>query len=150
MKVLMQKTLQSHLLRVDELTSVLIEIEAVLNSRPLVSVESTNIEEMVLTPGHFLIGHPLVAPPTATANSQSISTLRRWQLVQRLSQALWQQWKSANLQTIQQRHVCNKKPRDFRVGDVTFLREDALSYRQWPLARITQTCPRDDGITRVV
>jgi len=90
MKLLMRKTLQSQLLKVDELTSVLVEIEAVLNSRPLTPLETTDPDDIVLTPGHFLIGRPLLAPPTKAATSQSISSLRRWQLVQRINQDIWQ------------------------------------------------------------
>jgi len=53
MKRIMQKILQSHILKVDELTSILVEIEAVLNSRPLTPLEATSPDEIVLTPGLF-------------------------------------------------------------------------------------------------
>ncbi len=151
MKRLMRKLIQSHLLRTDELSSILVEIEAVLNSRPITPLESTDPDDLALTPGHFLIGRPMVAPPTLQASQLKLSTLRRWQLIQRLSQEFWHQWKTSNLQSLQQRHVWNiKRLRQFKTGDVVFLREDSLSYRQWPLARITRTLPGDDGITRVV
>ncbi len=150
MKRLMRKLIQSHLLRTDELSSILVEIEAVLNSRPITPLESTDPDDLALTPGHFLIGRPMVAPPTLQASQSKLSTLRRWQLTQRLSQEFWHQWKTSYLQSLQQRHVWNKRPRQFKTGDVVFLREDSLSYRQWPLARITRTLPGDDGITRVV
>jgi len=56
MKRLMRKVIQSHLFRVDELSSILVEIEAILNSRRLTQLESTDPDNLVLTPGHFLIG----------------------------------------------------------------------------------------------
>ncbi len=150
MKWLMRKLLQTQLLRTDELSSILVEIEAVLNSRPITPLESTDPDNLALTPGHFLIGRPMVALPTLHSSHPKLSTLRRWQLTQRLSQDIWHQWKTTYLQSLQQRHAWNKRPRPFKVGDVVFLREESLSYRQWPLAKITKTLPGDDGITRVV
>ena len=41
-------------------------------------------EDLTLTPGHFLIGRALLAPPVKNANTTTKkSYLRRWQLVQR-------------------------------------------------------------------
>jgi len=70
--------------------------------------------------------------------------------VQRLTQDFWEQWKTAYVQTLQQRHKWQGSTKTFQIGDVVFLREDIFSYRQWPLARITQLMPGDDGIVRVV
>jgi len=150
MKLLMRKTLQSQLLKVDELTSVLVEIEAVLNSRPLAPLETTDPDNIVLTLGHFLIGRPLLSPPTQPVTAKSLSSLRRWQLVQYINQDLWQTWKTSYLQTLQQKHKWNGPTKPYRVGDVVFLREETFAYRQWPLARVTRLMSGDNGIMRVV
>jgi len=149
MKRIMRKILQSHLLKVDELSSILIEIEASLNSRPLIQMESTDSDSPALTPGHFLIGRPLLAPPTPIQTREKITALRRWQLMQRLSQDFWDAWKTSYLHSIQQRHVWNGSSHKFKEGDIVFLKEDIFSYRQWPLAKILKICPGDDGVTRV-
>ncbi|XP_043660057.1 uncharacterized protein LOC122624512 [Drosophila teissieri] len=47
----------------EEFASLLCQIEAVLNSRPLVTVRSENDGEEILTPGHFLVGRPLIGAP---------------------------------------------------------------------------------------
>jgi len=150
MKRLLRKILQFHLLRVDELSSILIELEAVLNSRPLILLETTNPDDLVLTPGHFLIGRRIVTPPTAPSTLHTTCRLRRWQLTQRLTQDFWHLWKTAYLQALQQRHTWNEHTKQFQEGDIVFLREDTLSYRQWPLVRITKLLPVDVGITKVV
>ncbi len=47
-------------LRFEEFESVLIEVDASLNSRPIVSMGTTEPDaDLTLTPGHFLIGRPL-------------------------------------------------------------------------------------------
>lgn len=63
-----------------EMTTVLCQIEACLNSRPLfMSLDSNDDGIAPLTPGHFLIGQPLKALPGQVA-TVPISTLKQWQL----------------------------------------------------------------------
>jgi len=150
MKRIMRKILPSHILKLDELSSILIVIEAVLNLRPLIQLEATDPNSPVLTPGHFLVGQPLLAPPTPTQSRQKISSLRRWHLVQRLTQDFWQQWRTAYLQSIQRKTKWRVQAKPFKAGDIVFLRENTFSYRQWPLARIVQEIPGDDEVVRVV
>jgi len=150
MKILMRKIICPHILKVEELSSLLIEIEAIMNSRLMVPLDSTDPDSLVLTPGHFLIGRPLLAPPTTEASQSNISTLRRWQLVQRLTQDIWRQWQSHYLITLQGRQKWKSTGHKFKVGEVVFVKGDIFAHRKWPLARITATHPGSDGIVRVV
>ncbi len=103
-----------------------------------------------LTPGHFLIGRPLLAPPSHPASQAKISSLRRWQLTKRLAQDFWIAWKSQYLQALQRRHTWHKGNHTFKEGDVVFLKDnEVFGYRRWPLTRIKSVYPGDDGIVRV-
>ena len=55
MKSCVKKTLGRSKLLFDELTTILVEVEAVLNSRPLTYLYSDDVEEPV-TPSHLVIG----------------------------------------------------------------------------------------------
>ena len=80
------KSAKTHLRRVvgdvkltfEELSTVLAQIEACLNSRPLVPVNVPDDDSIeVITPGHFLIGRPLCALPDPAFSYRSVSLLKR-------------------------------------------------------------------------
>ena len=77
----------------EEMYTVLTQIEACLNSCPLVPVNNPDDDGIeVLTPGHFLIGQPLMALPDPAMSYQSVSLLRRWHLCQTLVRHFWKRW----------------------------------------------------------
>ncbi len=154
MKVLLRKHLTPHLLRYEELSTILCEVEAILNSRPLTPInEDDAAAGSVLTPAHFLLGRPLLATPLLEACEAKLTSLRRWKLVSRLQQTLWQQWLTQYISTLHQRtkwlHTNN---RQLKVGDLVYIKDESMKQplRHWPLARVSKTFPGDDGQVRAV
>lgn len=133
----------------EELSTVLTQVEACLNSRPLTPLPSEE-EISVLTPGHFLIGKPLQAIPNPPSSSHSITTLRRWELCQQLVQHFWKRWSSEYLTTLQKLQKWHSTHRNIVLGDIVIIRDDVLVPGHWPLARVTKTYPGDDGVVRAV
>ncbi|XP_062557876.1 uncharacterized protein LOC134222728 [Armigeres subalbatus] len=62
-KLLFKRTIGSHTLLYDEMLTVLTQMEAVMNSRPLTPLSNDPDDYEALTPGHFLIQRPLTAIP---------------------------------------------------------------------------------------
>ena len=76
----------------EEFTTVLTQIEACMNSRPLTPMSTNSDQIEALTPGHFLIGRPLESLPDTSLSYRSISLLRRWQLCQSIVRQFWKRW----------------------------------------------------------
>ena len=153
------KSFKTHLKRVvgnvkltyEETSTVLTQIEACLNSRPLVPVDPPDDDSIeVLTPGHFLIGQPLIALPDSSFSYRSVSLLRRWHLCQQLVRHFWKRWSLEYLSTLQKVYKWQHPSRNMSIGDVVLLIENEVIPTKWPLAKVIKTYPGEDGIVRVV
>ncbi|XP_058817129.1 uncharacterized protein LOC131680431 [Topomyia yanbarensis] len=58
-----KRTIGNRILQHDEMQTVVAQIEAILNSRPLTPISNDTSDFEALTPGHFLIQRPLTAVP---------------------------------------------------------------------------------------
>lgn len=81
----------------EEMCTLMAQIEACLNSRPLCPISDSPDSLEVLTPGHFLIGAPLIAPPERNRLEEKANLLKRWERTERLHQEFWRKWLSEYL-----------------------------------------------------
>lgn len=153
------KAAKNHLKRVvgdtalnfEEMCTVLAQIEAVMNSRPLTPVSNDPNDLSYLTPGHFLVGDSLTAIPQQDVRQVPINRLSRWQRINQIYQHFWKRWSSEYLQQLQQRTKWRySKGLQLAVGDMVMLREDDSSPLKWAVGRIESIHPGTDGIARVV
>lgn len=113
------KVMGEDILTIQAFNTLLIKIEACLNSRPLCLIKESE-EITVLTPGHFLIQQSLMAPPrTEETIDVSTSLSKRWQHIEKISDQFWIKWKTQMIQNYQYRPRKWSRPtRNFQVGDV--------------------------------
>ncbi|XP_063993928.1 uncharacterized protein LOC135171373 [Diachasmimorpha longicaudata] len=105
------RTIGEDLLTFEELSTLLTQVEAVLNSRPLEPLTDDPDDCSALTPGHFLIGQAPTTLPEPSLENLNISRLSRWQLIQRKLQGFWKRWSTGYLQRLQAISKCQVAPR---------------------------------------
>lgn len=138
-----------HNMTYEELATWLAQIEAILNSRPLCPLSTDPGERDYLSPGHFLVGGPLVLAPEQSLLDSNESLLGRWQRVNRLSEEFWRRWSTEYLKTLQRRPKWIKSKKNLEIGDLVLLKEPSPPL-QWKLARVIATHPGSDDVVRVV
>ncbi|XP_029155968.1 uncharacterized protein LOC114928791 [Nylanderia fulva] len=138
-----------HTLTIAELETLLCQIEACLNSRPIAGLSNSPDDLSYLTPGHFLTGAPLLALPDASLLDRPESRLTRYQLVQRMRDRFWQVWRLDFLNSLQKRNKWHNQRANLNVGDIVIIKDDNAPPSRWELGRITQCFPSEDGLIRV-
>lgn len=91
------KSIKTHLYKIvgtvaltfEELQTVLCEIEAILNSRPLIPLSTDPNDLNYISPGHFLVGDALNSLPCHDLTDVNTNRLTRWQLIEQLRQHFW-------------------------------------------------------------
>jgi len=137
-------------LTIEEFQTVLCLVEACLNSRPLCAVSNDPSDLSALTPGHFLIGHPLTALPEPDLTVVKTNRLTRWQQTQKIFQHFWNRWSNEYLSSLQQRFKWKTKRENMTVGDLVLVKDELLPPMKWKLGRITEVHPGSDMCIRVV
>ncbi|XP_043474031.1 uncharacterized protein LOC122506102 [Leptopilina heterotoma] len=137
------------LLTYEEMTTLLTQIEAVLNSRPLCPITDDPDDLSVLTPGHFLIGTSLTATPEPTLEGININRLSRWQRIQQMRETFWTRWSRECLQRYQAVYKWNHEKENISIGTIVLIMDERYPPTKWPLGRIIQVHPGKDGRVRV-
>lgn len=151
MKSHLYKIVGNALLTLEEFNTLLIQIEGILNSRPLCRMSSNPNDFTFLTPAHFLIGESIVAPPERAFDlGEKRNPHDRWQYVQKLRQSFWVAWCKDYLHRLTSRPKWQSPGIEFRKDDLVLLTDENNPPIYWPMAIILETHPGRDGITRVV
>lgn len=119
------KVIGDQILTYEELTTVLTQIEALLNSRPLCVLSSDPNDLESLIPAHFLKLTPLHHLPAENLESEKLSRLTRFRLLDNLVQSFWRRWSLEYLNSLQERSKWREScGPNITVGTVVVLKED--------------------------
>lgn len=134
----------------EEFNTVLIQIEAVLNSRPLSPLSTDPHDLQPLSPAHFLVGRPLSAPVTEeNLSNKPIHLLTRYRRVEWMRQQFWIRWSREYVSELQIRTKWKQYTGDLAQHTLVLIKDDNLPPLKWSLGRIIKTFPGADGISRV-
>ncbi|XP_046142906.1 uncharacterized protein LOC123988104 [Osmia bicornis bicornis] len=143
------RSVEGHRLTFEELTTLLCQVEACLNSRPLSPLTDDPKDFSALTPNHLITGHSLSAIPESPENLNFDGGHKRWALVQKLIEHFWRRWSKEYLGQLQHLPKWRKALPNLQLGTLVLLKEDSTPPTKWPMARVVKVHEGKDGLTRV-
>ena len=134
----------------ESLNTLFTEVEAIVNSRPLVVETINNVNsEVALSPSHLLmIKSKVVMSPPGAFEKPDLYCRRRWRRVQHICNEFWNRWHKEFLATSQERQKWLVSRRNFYIRDVVLLKEDA-NRNERKLAKVINVYPEKGHVRSV-
>ena len=130
------------------LQTVLIEVEGILNSKPLAYISSDLADPDPVTPNLLLMGRPDSSLPQAIYCSSELLGKRKWRHSQILADQFWPAFIKFYLPNLQARQKWETDKENLVSGQVVMIVDPQLPRASWPIGRITETYPGKDGKVR--
>lgn len=133
----------------EELYTILVNIEATVNSRPITQNEDSS---EILTPSHFLTGGKLTSLPVIKVPETNQNLTKVYQQRQRLVEMFGKRWKTEYLLQLRNYHEVKQPKRvtELRIGDIALLQENLKSPMMWTRGRICDLRPGRDNRVRTI
>ena len=141
-----------------ELNTILIEIEAVVNDRPITYVYNDINEPLPLTPAHLLYGRPITSFPTDTQSIQELADptsidkqnlTRRYIYISKLIEDFRRRWSKDYLLSLRERREKHNPPNSkLKVGDVVLIQGEGPRI-YWRMGRVLDLYSGEDQTERV-
>ncbi|XP_070410955.1 uncharacterized protein [Nothobranchius furzeri] len=147
-KAALRVVLQDQTVTESVLQTVLIEVEGILNAKPLGYISSDATDPDPVTPNLLLMGRRDASLPQAIYASSELLGRRRWRHSQVLADHFWSNFIRYHLPNLQKRHKWHKNTENLAAGQVVMVVDSQLPRAQWPIGRIVKTCPGSDGRVR--
>ena len=133
-------------LRDEELNTLMCEVEAILNNRPL--VETSNDSGEALTPNNLLIFNSGITFPPGVFNKDDTYAKRRWRQVQYLADLFWRRWSREYVVTLQERQKWTKTEDNLKPKDLVLVVEPNTPRNCWPMGIVTTVNTDRRGFVR--
>ncbi|XP_075257488.1 uncharacterized protein LOC142349631 [Convolutriloba macropyga] len=118
----------SRKLQEDSFSTLICQVEALLNSRPLTSVSSDIRDVESLTPGHFLTGMTSGLPSDTTISSNDRGAGKLWNNVNSIMNEFWTRLLNEYLPTLRQRRKWHSMFDGIEVGDMDTREQHTQGY----------------------
>ena len=131
------------------LVTLMAEVTAIVNARPIPALPSDTDDPLPLSPAMLLTmkAHPL-GPPPGDFVPADLYARRRWKRVQYLADQFWLRWRREYLQNLQTRQKWSQPERNLVEGDVMLVKDEGQYRNDWPLGRVTEAIKSDDDKVR--
>ena len=130
------------------LRTVLIEVEGILNSKPLRYVSSDIADVDPVTPNLLLMGCHDASLPHVVYPANDLLGICRWKYSQVVADNIWSSFIKFYLPTLQKHQKWQTDGVELTPNDVVMIVDPNLNRAQWPIGRVAETFPGADGRVR--
>ena len=145
------KVVGSAKLTYKELQDVLLDVQIVLNNRPLTYCED-DVQLPVLTPNIMIFGKAnyLLELPHSEIKEKDLR--KRAKYLAKCKESLWRRWRNEYLRALRERHNLqyDGKQRHLKEGDMVLIKGEEKNRGKWKIGVVYKLVPGRDGIVRVV
>ena len=131
----------------ESLSTLLTEVERIVNSRPITAVSSDPRDLEALTPHHLLTGRTDATLPLGKF-IHADGYRKSWRLVGLKADQFWSRWVKEYLPLLQHREKWLVPKRNLRVGDLVLIAGESMTRGQWPKGLIEETFAGKDSLVR--
>ena len=150
MRQVLYSVLKQQTLDEEGLQTLLCEVEAILNSRPITTVSNDPQDMEPLTPNHILLLKTKPILPPGVLDKKDLYVRRRWKQVQYMADLFWKRWCREYLPLMQERQKWCKEKRSFKPGDVVMVVDPTAPRSSWILLRVLEAMADTKGLVRAV
>ena len=152
-----KRTLGRTFVTLPELETVVVEVEAMLNNRPLTYVSSDYADPEALTPAHLIYGRRIQCIPHTLEDTEEMMDpphmddqhiRNQANTHSHLIQQFWSRWRKEYLTALREFHRSTRHNEQvINKGDVVVV-HDNTSRMQWKLAVVEDLIKGNDGLVR--
>lgn len=146
-KKALQVVVGTQSLQEDILLTLLIEVEGILNAKPLGYVSSDIADPDPVTPNMLLMGRRDASLPQVSYAPDTL-TRRRWRHCQMMVDHYWTQFLRHYLPSLQLRQKWRRPTGDLVQGTVAMIVDPQLPRAQWPIGKVVKVIESADGRVR--
>ena len=128
-------------------TTLMAEVAAIINSRPLLPDSDIPELPLNLSPNMLLSMKPSQVTAPEGPFDQKDLMRSQWRRVQHLSDMFWNKWRRDYLPLLQTRVKWQQPKRDLEIGDVVLVKCDSKR-NDWPLGKVAGVEASGDGHIR--
>ena len=139
--------------------TIIVEIEGILNDRPLTYMSSDVKDPEPLTPAHLLYGRRIISLPYHSVEEDELNdpdfggesaVVKRAKIQALMLKHFWTRWRSEYLTTLREFHkTTGNNIQQVKVGDVVLVHDDTPRVN-WKYAVIESVIRGNDGLIRAV
>lgn len=144
-----KRIMHSTSLTYEEFNTLIVEVEGILNSRPLFAMSQDPNDLQPICPSHFLIGRNLKMLPDYNYLDTPQNRLSSVQTVQKFKQQFWSRFQKEYVTQLSHSYKWKGSPTPINTGTLVLIHDENTPSNHWLMGRVITVIQGKDNVARV-